>query len=135
MRPFETMQWPLLSATLWLTLWLAGCGSLPPPPATHAHFDAIQRQEAILESVRNDALEPDRECDARCPSTARGCVAAQRICEIAGTVTDDDADTRCSQAKDRCEVYRASSGSCDCGSGMATSSSPQGSGGGGGISG
>lgn len=127
MRAFRTMQWPLLAATL----WLGGCGSSPLPPATHAHFDAIQRQEAILESVRNDALEADRECDLRCPATARGCAAAQRICEIAGTVNDDDADARCARAKDRCEVYRASSGACDCGS---TSSASQGSGGGGGIS-
>ena len=91
-----------------------GCRPTYPPPATHAHFDAIQRQEAEIEGARNGALESDSDCNLRCRSTVRGCGAAARVCEIADQVTDADADARCDRAKDRCTAYRNALADCEC---------------------
>ncbi len=94
---------------------LAACASSePPPPATAAHFDAIQRQEAIQDEVRVAVLESEGECPRVCEGTARGCAAADRICEIATSVTDADAQARCELARDRCAQYRAAAARCEC---------------------
>jgi len=88
---------------------LHGCGATEPRPATHADFEAIQRQEAILDEVQRDALE-----DCACDDIARGCAASARICEIAETVADADASARCRDAQDRCTQYRAVARRCEC---------------------
>lgn len=94
---------------------LGACASAePPPPATAAHFDAIQRQEAIQDEVRVAVLEPTSECPSVCRGTSRGCAAAERICDIAGSVTDADAAARCAQANDRCDQYRGAAARCEC---------------------
>jgi len=101
-----------------LVLALAALGacasSEPPPPATAAHFDAIQRQEAIQDEVRVAVLGGDGECEAVCEGTERGCAAADRICEIALSVTDADAQARCELASDRCGRYRGAAARCEC---------------------
>jgi hypothetical protein len=96
-------------------LALVACASTePPPPATAAHFDAIQRQEAIQDEVRVAVLEAEGECTEVCEGTARGCAAADRICEIAVSVTDADAQARCELARDRCSQYRGAAARCEC---------------------
>ncbi|MBO6939636.1 MAG: hypothetical protein JJ863_31990 [Deltaproteobacteria bacterium] len=101
--------------TLALGLGLGSCASSePPPPATAAHFDAIQRQEAIQDEVRVAVLEPTTECPSVCTGTARGCEAAERICSIAASVTDADAQSRCDLATDRCTQYRTAATRCEC---------------------
>ncbi len=92
-------------------LLLLACGVPRPPPATHADFRAIQRQEAVLDNERNDALG---ECAVACIATERGGAATARICDIAGGVNDHDASLRCRAATDRCEQYRAATSRCGC---------------------
>ncbi len=101
--------------TLVLGLGVGACASSePPPPATAAHFDAIQRQEAIQDEVRVAVLEPATECPTVCNGTTRGCEAAGRICSIAESVTDADAQARCGLATDRCTQYRTAAARCEC---------------------
>ena len=101
--------------TLALGSGLGACASTePPPPATAAHFDAIQRQEAIQDEVRVAVIEPATECPTVCNGTQRGCEAADRICAIAESVTDADAQARCGLANDRCTRYRTAATRCDC---------------------
>jgi len=105
----------LRASALALALGLAACASTElPPPATAAHFDAIQRQEAIQDEVRVAVLEPATECASVCNGTTRGCEAADRICAIAESVTDADAQARCELANDRCAQYRGLAARCEC---------------------
>ncbi|QQR89052.1 MAG: hypothetical protein IPJ88_12615 [Myxococcales bacterium] len=57
-------------------------------------FRQIQEQEAIVAEARN-------RCDSE-----KACRAANALCDIASSVDDDDATTRCSQAKRSCVVLR-----------------------------
>ena len=103
---------PLCLAAFALAL---GCGSSePPPPATAAHFDAIQRQEAIQDEVRVAVLEAGGDCETVCAGTQRGCEAGERICAIATSVTDADAEARCELGRDRCRQYEGAAERCDC---------------------
>ncbi|MEM9071339.1 MAG: hypothetical protein AAGE52_22725 [Myxococcota bacterium] len=99
---------------LWILLgvFVVSCGGTSPGPATHAHFQAIQRHEATLDEARTPALEG--ECAEQCEAVSRGCRAAERICEIAEGTTDADAQLRCRAARERCAQYRAASESCAC---------------------
>jgi len=105
----------LRAVSLALAFGLGACASSePPPPATAAHFDAIQRQEAIQDEVRVAVLEPTTECPSVCTGTRRGCDAADRICSVAESVTDADAQARCELANDRCGQYRTAAARCEC---------------------
>lgn len=95
-----------------LLILVAACGaSSERRPATHRDFDAIQRQETALETrevefTRVMASEPPNLEDAN--NAAMGvCDSANRICEIAGELTDEDAMLRCSRARDRCSAMQA----------------------------
>ena len=105
----------LRTLSLALALGLGACATGgPPPPATAAHFDAIQREEAIQDEVRVAVLEPSTECPSVCDGTHRGCGAAARICSVAQSVTDADAQARCELATDRCGQYRTAAARCEC---------------------
>ncbi|HJL01929.1 MAG TPA: hypothetical protein RMH85_13625 [Polyangiaceae bacterium LLY-WYZ-15_(1-7)] len=95
-----------------LALLAAACGGSPPPPATDAHFHAIQRQEAVLDTRQGRALHGP--CDEACPAAREGCAAAARICDIASSVDDTDARLRCEQAEERCRQYRSATERCEC---------------------
>lgn len=92
---------------------LAACGASTPPPATHAHFEAAQRQETVQDEAERDALEgpcPDAEEHA-----TRSCDAATRLCAIAAETLDADLDLRCQRGTERCERHRAAALRCDSG--------------------
>jgi hypothetical protein len=89
---------------------LFACGGAPPPPATHAHFEAIQRQEARQDEVEASVLEgpcPDAADDAEA-----SCAAAERVCEISAEVDDRDAALRCERSRERCAGHRAATRRC-----------------------
>lgn len=90
---------------------LCACGASAPPPATHAHFQAIQRHEATIDEAAIPAAGPT--CDEACPAIAEACAAAARVCDIAGSVTDRDATARCEAARERCAQLEARP-DCEC---------------------
>ncbi|MCB9620878.1 MAG: hypothetical protein H6724_15675 [Sandaracinus sp.] len=96
--------------SLALCLLLVACGSSPPPPATHAHFEAIQRQEARQDELERSVLEGP--CPQAAADADESCAAAARVCEISEGVDDRDAALRCERARERCEGHRASARRC-----------------------
>lgn len=95
-------------------LWLVGCGASALPPATHAHFEAIQRQEARQDELETSVLEGP--CPGAAEDAEQSCAAAERVCEVSASVEDRDAALRCERARERCVLHRAAAHRCEQGS-------------------
>ncbi|MBX3246152.1 MAG: hypothetical protein KF901_03115 [Myxococcales bacterium] len=89
------------------------CGASSPPPATHAHFEAAQRQETVQDEAERDALEGP--CPDAREHAERSCQAATRLCAIAEETRDADLDLRCRRATERCQGHRDAALRCDAG--------------------
>ena len=91
------------------------CGAAEAPvTGTHAHFRAIQRQEARIDANRNVALAPTGDCPTACESAHNIAAAADRICLLAGDLHDPDAQARCVDAREAKREAGAATARCTC---------------------
>ena len=106
---------PNSGSILVFLLGVLGCGAPAPRPATHADFEAIQRQETDLVTARERAFDDAAPCAERCRNATDAARAAARVCEIAERVDDADAQARCVDARASAQASaRASDANCQC---------------------
>jgi hypothetical protein len=89
---------------------LTGCGMAGAQPTLTGDegYQAIQRDEAVIERERSVALGAESDaCEGACRAVAAICEAKDRICAVAQDLQEADALTRCGRAQSSCTDSRA----------------------------
>lgn len=98
-----------IGLSLTALLALGGCGMAGAQPTlmTDQGYEAIQRDEALIERQRPEALGAEADaCAGACRAVTAICEASERICAVAQDLQEADAFTRCARARTSCTESR-----------------------------
>jgi hypothetical protein len=107
--PVDVRRWARRALSGLLAIALTGCGMGGAQPTLYRDdgYDAIQRDEAIIERERGVALGAEADaCAGACRALAAICEAAERICSIAHDLREAPALERCGRARESCTESR-----------------------------
>lgn len=97
---------------------IGGCGMGGAQPTLYRDdgYEAIQRDEAVIERERAVALGAEADaCAGACRAVIAICEAAERICAVAQDLQEAPAFARCSRARESCtEAREHVARTCDC---------------------
>lgn len=101
------LRWAALCVAAAVVLGGCGMGGAQPTLYRDEGYEAIQRDEAVIERERAVALGAEADaCADACRAVAAICDASERICSIAQDLQEADAFTRCSRARESCTEAR-----------------------------